>query len=312
MTKNHFRPPRDLAISLTLLLAFLLIAGCGRDNTETPPPSEALTLTPTSQVLPSDTPLPPTPTATPEPLAAQVNGEPVTLAEYESELGRYLAAAGITQADETARQLALEYLVDELLLAQSAYADGFQLAEADLQARLDDLIAQVGGAQAFTSWLVTNQYDEASFRRALTRSIAAAWMRDRILENVPLAAEQVHARQVLLFNRQEAQEILDRLNSGANFATIVAQVDPFARGELGWFPQGYLLEPLIEAAAFSLEPGEHSDIIETRLGFHIIQVIERQDNRPLEPDALQALRRLAVQNWLADRRSQSQIELHLP
>lgn len=304
----HFRSVWLVALMLVTLVA----AGCSGNGAETPPPPAPPTVTATTAAVPSDTPLPPTPTSTPEPLAALVNGEPISLEEYQAELARYMVAAGVIDPDDTARQQVLDQLIDEHLLAQGAQAASFELSADALQARLDDLMAQAGGLQAFTDWMDANEYNDLSFRQALARSISAAWMRDQIIAGAPPAAEQVHARQILVFSLENAQNILSQLNTGSNFATIAAQVDPITLGELGWFPRGYLLEPAIEAAAFALDPGEHSEIIESRLGFHIIQVIERQDARPLEPDALQALRRLAVVDWLAERRSQSQIEIILP
>jgi peptidyl-prolyl cis-trans isomerase C len=53
-------------------------------------------------------------------------------------------------------------------------------------------------------------------------------------------------------------------------------------------------------------------VIETPLGFHIIQLIEKDPQHALTPDARLALQLLAVQNWLQQRRSESTIEVLLP
>lgn len=296
---------------LLISALILLLAACSRVNSPTPAQTEAATtLLDAETALPSLTPAPPTPT--PEPAAALVNGEAIRLVDYEAELARYQDAHPDTALDDAARQLVLDSLVDTLLLAQEARSQGFELGESELQARLDDLIGKSGGEETFQNWLETNHFDDQSFRRALALNAQAAWMRDQIAASVPGTAEQVRARQIFLYNAEDAKNVLDRLNAGTDFVTLATEVDPVAAGELGWFPRGYLLEPDIEAAAFALQPGEYSELIETRLGFHIIQVIDRQADRPLDPDARSSLQQKAVQDWLVERRAQSAVEVIQP
>jgi parvulin-like peptidyl-prolyl isomerase len=116
----------------------------------------------------------------------------------------------------------------------------------------------------------------------------------------------------LLYNEEEANQVLDQLRAGTNFATLAAEYDPVASGDLGWFPSGYLTEPALDQAAFALQAGQYSEVIKTRLGYHILQVIERDPKRLLEPDARQALQEQALGQWLVEQRSQSQIEIYLP
>jgi len=80
-------------------------------------------------------------------------------------------------------------------------------------------------------------YTDASFRADLKRSIDAAWMRDKIIKAVPATADQVHVQQILLYNANDAQSVLQKLKGGADFNTLAAQYDPDARGDLGWFPK---------------------------------------------------------------------------
>jgi peptidyl-prolyl cis-trans isomerase C len=253
-----------------------------------------------------------TPTA--EPAALTVNGEVVSIAAFDAELARYqaaLTAAGQSVADAEARQVVLDALVDERLLAQAAVDNGYTPDEADLQARYDGLISAAGGEDAWSAWLTAQNYTPDTFRRSLAGSLAAAWQRDEILKTVPVEMEQVHARQILVLNAGTAEEIYRQLQAGADFATLVLGYDPVTGGDLGWFPRGYLTLPALEEAAFSLQPGETSSILESDFGYHILQVIDRKTTA-LSPDALQTLQRAALQDWLAARRSASTIEILLP
>ena len=304
---HHFR-----AVGF-LLIASLLWVACGRiESTPTAAslPSATSTLTPTKTSTP--TPFPPSPT--PEPLAASVNGEEISLAEYQSELARYHASQPSSDAnaayDNGAR--VLDDLIDQVLLAQGARENGFTVDDTLVQDHLDRLVDQVGGEGPFAAWLADQGYTQDSFRPALARAIAAAWMRDQIIAKVPDTAEQVHARQILLYNSDQAEQVLAELDAGKDFATLSATYSPATLGELGWFPRGYLSSPAIEEAAFSLQPGEHSQVIESEIGFQIIEVIERIPDRPLDPDARMVLQEKALQDWLAMKRDQSEIEIFLP
>lgn len=295
-----------------LLFLMFFISACQRDHitatiSDVPSlpsvtsPGEAPTLPPS--------PLPPSPT--PQPLAARVNGEGITLVEYQAELARFKAASGTELASED-EQRVLDDLIDQVILAQEAARQGFEVNEEMVQEHIDAMIGQLGSSQALTDWMEAQGYDEQSFRLALRRSIAAAWMRDQIIAGVSRNAEQVHARQILLYNSQQAQEVLARLKAGDSFTNLALEYDPLTGGDLGWFPRGYLLDSGLDQVAFSLQPEQYSDVIQTLAGFHILQVLERDPQRPLSPAALLDLQSQALRQWLETRRQETEIERLLP
>ena len=283
-------------IVLTLFLA-VGISACGffgTSNTPTP-------------AVPTFTPAPPTPT--PPPSAAVVNGEYITIAEYEAELARFqtaIALQGLSLPDDEASQMVLEDMIAQVLLSQAAREENFELTEADLQSRIDALVSQLGSADALTQWQSAHGYDDASFRVALKRSIEAAWMRDNIIAGVPASVEQIHLRQILTYNEADAQTALAELSAGTDFDELAARYDPVTGGELGWVPQGYLLDANADAEVFALQTGEVSAIIATEAGFHIFKAVERAEHE-LSPDALLAMQELALKNWIADQREKSDI-----
>jgi parvulin-like peptidyl-prolyl isomerase len=253
-------------------------------------------------------------TPTPPPLAAIVNGEYITKAEFEAELDRYRdaqTALGKTVTDADARHIVLDDLIAQVLLAQGARRAGFELSEAELQSRADTLAAQIGGEAALSQWKSDHAYTDADFMVALKRSAEAAWMRDKIVADVPLVAEQVHIQQILAYNEDDAQQVLERLKAGADFDELAGSpfFDPETRGELGWVPRGYLFDENIEEAAFNLQVGAYSDVIATPAGFHIIRVLERDPQHPLSPDALLTLQAQALRGWLDQERANSEINL---
>lgn len=252
-----------------------------------------------------------TPSPTPPPAALRVNGEAVPQAEYDASLAQLTAAQpGLDPA--AAKQKVLGELVDQTLLAQGAAESGFTLDDADLQKRIDDLTVQMGDPQALIDWQMKMGYTPESFLSAFRRAEAAAWMRDQILASIPAEMEQIRARQILLRTEEGARQAEQQAKApGTNFATLAAGYDLVTRGDLYWFPRGYLDQPAVEEAAFALQPGEISAVIKSEIGYHILQVVAREV-RPLSPDARAVLRRKALAAWLQERRQGAQIDVLIP
>jgi peptidyl-prolyl cis-trans isomerase C len=285
---------------LIILALALGLSACGAASTPEPVSTPTATFTPEP------------PTATPEPMALTVNGEGITVVEFDSEVARYTesqSALGMDVDSSAATSAVIDDFVAQLLLAQGARANGFTLDDAALQERIDSLAAQIGGADNLSKWQSDHGYTDQVFRSALKRGAESAWMRDKIISSVPLSVEQVHIQQILLYNEATAQGFLTQLNGGAEFDSLAFDADPLTRGDLGWVPRGYLLELKIEEAAFRLNVGEYSDVIATDVGFHILRILARDPARPLSPDALLALQEQALRMWVDEQRQTSAIVL---
>ena len=86
--------------------------------------------------------------------------------------------------------------------------------------------------------------------------------------------------------RQRAEEVYAKLQAGGDFAELAKQYsgDGTAQsgGVLPWFGPGEMIEPF-EKAAYTLQnPGQLSGIVETRFGFHIIQLIDKSGRKPFD------------------------------
>lgn len=284
-------------ITILLLIAIILISGCGRGVSSAP------SATPT---LPTRTPFPPSPT--PIPTAAVVNGDLITLSEFQEELARYKAAVNreLTPEDHT---IVINDLINSLLLAQAAVSEGFQITDQELDSRIAMLDTD---EQPLSDWLATNGFTEESFRVYLKRSLEAAMMRDDIVNDVPLEMEQIHAQQMLFYDLAAAEITLESLNEGIDFSQLASSHDPQTQGDLGWFPEGFLVIPELDPILFSLDVGETSDIIETEIGYHIIKVLDKDPNRTLDPAIRQLLKEAALDDWLERRWKLSTIDITLP
>lgn len=302
------------AILIGICLLPIVLSACNKSSlvsTSTPGTLSTL-VTPTISPEPSLTPVPPTPT--PVPLAAVVNGEGITLNEFEGEVTRFQESSTITGtkiASDT-NTIVLNELIDQTLLAQAALENGYSMDGTVLQSRISTLENQLGGEQALIDWQAAHGYAEDDFIQALKRSIEAAWMRDQIIATVPETADEVHVLQILVPTENDANQVYESLQSGKDFLNLAATYNPMTKGDLGWFPRGYISDAAIEEAAFTLQPGEYSKVIQTDTGFHILYLLEKDAEHTLQPDARRVLQGKALENWINQRRSESEIEIFLP
>ncbi|MBI3950931.1 MAG: peptidylprolyl isomerase [Acidobacteria bacterium] len=105
--------------------------------------------------------------------------------------------------------------------------------------------------------------------------------------------------------RRRAEEVSQRVKAGEDFATLAKEFseDPGSKeqgGDLGFFGRGQMT-PKFEEAAFALQPGQISDLVETPFGFHIIKAEERR-TAPLD----QQLRGI-IENRLRRRKLDEQM-----
>lgn len=146
----------------------------------------------------------------------------------------------------------------------------------------------------------------AAFRRLLEARLYREKLGELLGATVPTTAQQANVRHILVDNVALAQVILDQLKNGADFAALAAQysIDTSNKdlgGELGWISPGDTVETF-DAVAFSLPVGTFSDPVQTTFGYHLIEVLAREE-RELEPAALEQARAKALTDWLAAQRA---------
>lgn len=92
---------------------------------------------------------------------------------------------------------------------------------------------------------------------------------------------QSKARHILLEDKETAEEVMNKLESGSDFAELAKEYStgPSAKkgGSLGFISKDQNIAKKFKEAVFALDVGSRSGIVETQYGFHIIEVTDRKE-----------------------------------
>ena len=205
---------------------------------------------------------------------AVIDGQAITEADLLAEIARLPEKSQVRYDAADQRARLLDELITKEILVRAAREGGLDrdpTLEAELEAFERDRLVQ------------------AMERAAVEESVSEADVEAFYAANPSeFSREQVRVRHILVRERDLADSLRAELETGADFEALAREhsIDPSrARGgDLGQVPRGRM-HPTFERAAFALTgPGELSPVIETRFGFHLIQLIEptNQLTIPLE------------------------------
>jgi peptidyl-prolyl cis-trans isomerase C len=308
--------------------------GAARAEPESPPPID--------RVTPLPSPLPD--------VVARVNGQPIYLLQVVGLARESLQDSKDREKDKPGalRQAMHQYVVRELLLqeaqARKISADPRRLEETynDLRVKYRDdkdwaeLLAQQGHTpQSFKEDLRVQQtvqalVTEESLKVQVTDDEARAYLAANpdafgLGERLTVAHIQflVPARAIppqRAHARFQAELAMTRIRKGEEFAKVAKDMseDQASRAQGGRVPEFSRgeREKRFEDAAFALEAGEVSEVVETKNGFEIIKLLERrpvpvlfeQVREPLEERLLQQKRQASLQSLVNSLRAKARIE----
>jgi foldase protein PrsA len=167
------------------------------------------------------------------------------------------------------------------------------------------------GYQTQYSEMVKNYKDvkvsEETVRSLYRNQLYREKLMAQIVAETPNTEEQVWARHILINDAQLATSVYEKLKAGDNFAEAAGQYSEDTGsaangGDLGWFGKGQMVAEF-EQAAFSQPVGEIGKPVQSEFGYHIIQVIDRQQ-LPVSSSRYEQLKQEAFDNWLTTTREE--------
>jgi hypothetical protein len=151
----------------------------------------------------------------------------------------------------------------------------------------------------------TDKISEKTLRSVYEAQLLRQKLSEEITKDTPRTEEQVWARHILVQNEVEANAAEKLLEGGVDFATVARRYSKDTGsgangGDLGWFGKGAMVAEF-ETAAFSQKVGEIGKPVKSQFGYHIIQVLARQE-MPLNASQYEQKKQTEFSNWLADDR----------
>ncbi len=249
-----------------------------------------------------------------EDVLAVVNETQITRQELEQEVSLLHAemrhrntALSKRKMDRLKRQL-VENLIERELLYQRAQQKKLEIRNQWVDRALLDLKSELKAKSGYKAYLEDANISEAQLKARIRKGlIVRRLLRRDVIRQIKVSEsemqtfyrdhpeifqrqEQVRVRQIMIAfdlknegrGRGEAllriQTIQDKLNQGDNFAALALDYSEdnsrTSGGDLGYLQHDQMIAAFADAA-FSLKPGQVSDIVETPLGYHLIQMVDR-------------------------------------
>ena len=299
--------------SLTALV--LVAAACSRTGDGSAPSSPGASAPAASPLVDRVAPLP---SPLPE-VVARVNGQPVPLNSV-----RIFATRGGSLDDRKApgafRDAVQHFVVRELLF-QEAMRRGVKADDRAVEQKYDEAHLPYKDEKSWSAFLEQQGMDVQAFRTELRVQYTVQALMQQVSEGVPSEVTDDEAREFFLSNperfetgerlrarhillrvprevdpsrkdefRTRAEGLLARIRTGEDFAELAREhsEDVGSKGKGGAlqvFARGQMV-PAFEEAAFALQPGEVSDVVETPFGFHIVKLDQRLPSEEVPLDAV--------------------------
>jgi peptidyl-prolyl cis-trans isomerase C len=287
---------------------------------------------------------------------AVVNGQIILesdLKRHISMLTPQLSGKDGTIDEQRRKQLeqkVLDDLISRELMYQASQKAGIKVSAAEVEKELGFIKRQYGGGDTFQLALKKMSLTEEEMRHNIVQGKSVRKLIDQeIVSKISVTEdeirshykknreafrrpEMVRARHILIkvapdASEEEKRKALDeitriqkRIKTGEDFAALAKKFSqgPSASrgGELGFFARGKMVKPF-EEAAFALRAGEVSGIVETRFGYHLINVVEHNPSsiesyqsakRKIERFLKQGKTRKAIDAYVADLKAKADIK----
>ena len=163
--------------------------------------------------------------------------------------------------------------------------DKYEVSQKDVDAEFEEVKAQFG--DEFQNALKESGLTEDSLRSNIkfnqlrNKAIADSITDEDIKAYYDQASMELKARHILVKDEETANEVIEKLNAGEDFATLAKELSEDTGsaengGDLDWFTVGKMVTEFNDAA-YALEINEISKPVKSQFGYHIIQVTDKRE-----------------------------------
>ena len=243
---------------------------------------------------------------------AVVNGEVVTRSEFDRAVGfakQRALQTGQPLDDAQLKERILKQLVGSELLYQESKKEGIKVDQKAVDERLEQWKKRFPNEEEYKKALSSSKLSVPQMKEDIkrgmtieklivTRFVDKTTVPEKEIKayydsnsNLFKQPEQVRASHILIKVEPKAKEsekedalkkikeVQEKQKKGGDFAKLAKEYSQGPSnakgGDLGFFKRGQMV-PAFEEVAFKLKPGEVSDIVNTRFGYHLIKVVDKK------------------------------------
>ena len=232
----------------------------------------------------------------------------------------------------------LERLIDYYLILEYGKEHGISITENELKSALDD-VKRHYTEDIFKESLLREYVDFDQWKDRFKEKLLINKIIKEITENITppnhkeieryfeekhdefRCPKMVRFRQIVTRTKQEAEDILRRINGGEDMGELAGQysIAPEAEsfGEVGWVAQDHMDEA-IGKVLFSIPTGSISPVVKTPYGYHIFEVLSTQPEsvkklpeviHQIESTLLDQERELFLSKWIDELRTHFDVKI---
>jgi peptidyl-prolyl cis-trans isomerase C len=224
---------------------------------------------------------------------AVVNGEEISRDVWNLYVKTRTRGTSAEELTEEQKKENLDGLIEMYAAAQQAEKDGLGQGEdgARIELMKRSALAELLGQKVLGDKEPTPEELKAEYEKQIAK----------------MPKTEYHARHILVDSEEKARELIAKLDTGADFATLAKENSSDSSssegGDLGWFAPSRMVKPFADAVE-ALEKGAYTkDPVQSQFGWHVIRL---DDTRPLEPPSYEA-----VEQQLGQLVKQSKFQEHL-
>ena len=246
-------------------------------------------------------------------VVAVVDNEIILQSELDFQASVYASQRGMDPKSPELRTQLLNAMIDEKLVYAQAELDSITVTDAEVAQRIEyqiQVLKQQYGSEASIEKMYGMSLEKIKreLRDDVRKNLMVQRLREKNFAPVEASRREVEEfyqnykdslgmipEKLRIFHifrnpkttdrlknqyRDFAKAVLDSIKQGASFEEMAKKYseDPGSKaygGDLGFVKKG-VFYPQFEAAAYALEVGQLSDVVETPVGYHIIELLERR------------------------------------